>query len=384
MSTVPSPPDTTQTARRRGLRGCVLPATMLVLLLSVLVNLVFVLGYAGVISDPLSDAPNGVEEHLYLGDARARDKIAIVRVSGVISESGIAFPVRQLRAAAADRRVKAVVLRIDSPGGTVSASEELYQCVVNVRDNTGRRFAGTAPKPVSVSMGALAASGGYYIAVAGHPIVAERVTITGSIGVFAALPNVAELAHNTGVKLELVKAGGIKASGSFFHKLTPEERQTWQDTVDNAYDTFLDVISKGRPELSTDALRNTVVLERTVPRRDEKGNPEPGEAQKPTVKYTRIRADGGTFTAPQAYQFKLIDGIEDLPSAVRSAAARNGLPNFKAVIYEKPSGLVEKVTGLPLGRQGNPLNWPDVSGALTPRLWYLSPSADAGLLAPVP
>ena len=358
---------------------------MLVLLLSVLVNLAFVLGYVGVINDPLSDDPNSVEEHFYLGDARAADKIAIVRVSGVISESGIAFPVRQLRAAATDRHVKAVVLRIDSPGGTVSASEELYQCIVNVRDNTGRRFPGTAPKPVSVSMGALAASGGYYIAAAGHPIVAERVTITGSIGVFAALPNVADMAHKNGVKLELVKAGGIKASGSFFHNLSPEERQTWQDTVDNAYDTFLDVIAKGRPDLTPDTLRKTVVLERMVPKRDEKGNPELDAAQKPIeVKYTRIRADGGTFTAPQAQQFKLIDGIEDLPSAVRNAATRNGLSKFKAVTYEKSSGLAEKLTGLPLGNHGSLLHLPDVSGTLTPRLWYLAPTADAGLLTPAP
>jgi protease-4 len=358
---------------------------MLFLLLSLAVNLVFVLGYTGTISDPLSEAPEGVDERFYLGDANARDKIAVVRVSGVITESGIAHPVRQLRAAAADRRVKVVVLRIDSPGGTVSASEELFQCIVNVRDNTGRRFPGTAPKPVSVSMGSLAASGGYYIATAGNPIVAEKVTITGSIGVFAALPNVADWAHTHGVKLELVKAGGIKASGSFFHNLTPEERQTWQDTVDNAYDTFLDVIAKGRPGLTPDALRKDVVLERMVPKRDEKGNPELDKANKPVeVKYTRIRADGGTFTAAQAQQYKLIDGIEDLPAAIRSAATRAGLTNFKAVVYEKPQGLLEQVTGLPLGSRTGVLGLPDVSGALTPRLWYLAPAADAGLLAPTP
>jgi protease-4 len=267
----------------------------------------------------------------------------------------------------------------------VSASEELYQCIVNVRDNTGRRFPGTAPKPVSVSMGSLAASGGYYIAVAGNPIVAERVTITGSIGVFAALPNVAELAHKNGVKLELVKAGAIKASGSFFHDLSPEERQTWQDTVDNAYDAFLDVIAKGRPGLTTEALRKDIVLDRMVAKRDEKGNPELDKANKPVeVKYTRVRADGGTFTAVQAQQFKLIDGIEDLPAAIRSAATRAGLTSFKAVVYEKPQGLLEKVTGLPLGSRAGAPGLPDVSGQLTPRLWYLAPTADAGLLAPAP
>lgn len=358
---------------------------MLLLLMSFAFNLVFLLGYTGAIGDPLSTAPESVDERFFLGDTNARDKIAVVRVSGIITESGIAHPVRQLRAAAADRHVKAVVLRIDSPGGTVSASEELYQCIVNVRDNTGRRFPGTAPKPVSVSMGALAASGGYYIAVAGNPIVAERVTITGSIGVFAALPNVAELAHKNGVKLELVKAGAIKASGSFFHNLSPEERQTWQDTVDNAYDAFLDAIAKGRPGLTPEALRKDTVLERMVAKRNEKGNPELDEAHKPIeVKYTRVRADGGTFTSAQAQQFKLIDGIEDLPAAIRSAATRAGLTSFKAVVYEKPQGLLEQVTGLPLGSRTGALALPDLAGQLTPRLWYLAPAADAGLLAPAP
>jgi protease-4 len=355
------------------------------LLLSLGVNLLFVLGYTGAIRDPLSDEPEGLNERFYLGDSDARDKIAVVRVSGVITESGIAHPVRQLRTAAADRNVKAVVLRVDSPGGTVSASEELYQCIINLRDNTDRRFPSTGAKPVSVSMGALAASGGYYIAVAGNPIVAEKTTITGSIGVFVALPNVADWAHNNGVKLELVKAGGIKASGSFFHTLGPEERQTWQDTVDNAYDEFLAVIAKGRPGLTSDALRKDVVVDRTVPKRDEKGNPELDKAGKPIeVKYTRVRADGGTFTAVQAQQFKLIDGIEDLPAAVRSAAARAGLTKFKAVVYDKPQTLLTKLTGIEVNGRSAVLALPDAPATLTPRLWYLAPTADAGLLTPVP
>lgn len=383
MSAPPPAPTPTPAPRRR-LRGCLLPLAVFLFVASLALNLVFILGYTGAISDPLTEEPDSIQERFYLGDPNARDKIAVVRVSGVISESGIVYPVRQLRAAAADRYVKAVVLRVDSPGGTVTASEELYQCVVNVRDNNGRRFPGSGPKPVSVSMGGLAASGGYYIAVAGNPIVAEKNTITGSIGVFAALPNVADWAKEHGVKLELVKAGSMKASGSFFHALNPDERQTWQDTVDNAYDEFLAVIAKGRPALTPDALRSQVVIDKQVTERDDKGNPKLDKGNPVTVKYTRVRADGGTFTSAQAQQFGLIDGIEDLPAAVRKAADRAGLANFKAVVYEKPQSLVEMLTGVSIKNRTALIDPPDLSTTLTPRLWYLAPTADAGLLAPNP
>jgi protease-4 len=352
---------------------------VLLLIGSLALNFVFTLGYTGAISDPLSSTPDAVNERFYLGDEGARDKIAIVRVDGVISQSGIAFPIQQLKAAAADKRVKAVVLRVDSPGGTVSASEELYQCIVNLRDNTGRRFPGSGPKPVSASMGGLAASGGYYVATAGNPIAAEKVTITGSIGVFAALPNVAGLAERNGVKVELVKAGGIKASGSFFHALAPEERQTWQDTVDHAYDEFLAVIARGRPHLTPDALRSQVVIDKPVPKRDDKGNVVLDKGQPVEVRYTRVRADGGTFTAPQAKQFGLIDDIEDLPAAVRRAADRAGLAKFRAVTYDRTPTLVEQLVGL--NAKGTPAL---LDADLTPRLWYLTPSADVGLLTPKP
>jgi len=382
MSAAP-PPAAPVPAPQARARGCFWPVAVFVLLASVALNVVFLLGYTGAISDPLSSDPDGIEEHFYLGDAKAKAKIAVVRVSGVISEAGIAFPITQLRTAAADPKVKAVVLRVNSPGGTVSASEELYQCVVNLRDNTGRRFPGTGAKPVSVSMGALCASGGYYIAAAGTPIVAEKTTITGSIGVFAALPNVSEWAKTNGVKLELVKAGGIKASGSLFHSLSPDERETWQDVVDNAYDQFLDVIARGRPGLTRETLRAQVVVDRPIPKRDDKGNPVLANGKPVEVRYTRVRADGGTFTPQDALKFQLIDGIEDLPAAVRAAASRNGMSNFRAVVYEKPTSLIERATGLNIEQRGA-FDFSRLPETLSPRLWYLAPYADAGLLAPAP
>lgn len=350
------------------------------LFLSLVANVVLAVFLVREIASPFTN--NALQERTYLGDADARDLIAVVRVEGVIYDSTIGYPIRQMEKAAQDKRVKAVVLRIDSPGGTVTASEELYQNIVNLRDNTGRRFPGTGPKPVAVSMGGLAASGGYYIATAGKPIAAERTTITGSIGVFAALPNVAEFGKEHGIKVELVKAGGIKASGSLFHALSPEERQTWQDTVDNAYDLFLEVIAAGRPGLTKEKLRDEVVVRRQIPKRDEKGNPIRVDGSEVLVPYTRVRADGGTFTTPEAKEFGLIDTTADLPAVIRATASAAGLSSFRAVVYDRTPGWIESLTGLPIGSQSPTPDWLRLSGALTPRLWFLASSSDGGVFHP--
>jgi protease-4 len=346
-----------------------------------LLNVFILLVYFGALADPLDPDPSILDEHHYLGDPDASDKIAIVRITGIISGSTNQLAIRQLEQAARDSHVKAVVLRIDSPGGTVTASEELYRNIVNLRDNTGRRFRGSAAKPVSVSMGGVAASGGYYIAVAGNPISAEPTTITGSIGVFAALPNVAEWTDKHGIKLELVKAGGMKAAGSFFHTLAPDERQTWQDSVDTAYDLFLNVIAANRDGLTVDDLRDKVVIERQVATRDEKGNPILNDLGKEvTARYTRRLADGGTFTAAQAKEHELIDEIQDLPAVVRAAASKHGLASYRAVTYESRKGILERLTGFPLDANQNGPRLDQLGAALSPRLWYLAPSADVALM----
>jgi protease-4 len=305
-------------------------------------------------------------ESKYLGDDRAVDKIAVVRISGVINEATIGWPLKQLEQASTDPAVKAIVVRIDSPGGTIFASDELYQSLVNARDNTGRRWTGSGAKPMVTSMGSLAASGGYYTAVVGTPIFAERTTITGSIGVFAAIPNAAEFGEKHGIRVELIKAGGIKASGSIFTTMSPLERQPWQEMVDAAYDQFLSVIAAERTTLSVAKLKSETVIETAVPKRDAKGNVVEG-----TLKYTRIRADGGTFTAAQAKQFGLVDEIGDLPAAIAKAAERAGRTKYKAIVYEKPKNWSEHFLGLDLGVTEN-----DWRHGLTPKLWYLAPNAE--------
>lgn len=377
-TTPPEPPPSPPAApppRRSRLGGCLL-------VLSLLGN-VILLGTAVTIAIwPLvPDDSDDLEERHFLGNKSATNKIAIVRISGVLVEGNTGFATQQLLTASKDKHVKAVLLRIDSPGGTISASEELHRSIVDLRDNTGRVSGGSGPKPVFASMGGIAASGGYYIAMPAQKIVAEPVTITGSIGVFAALPNVAELAHNNGIRVELIKAGSIKAGGSMFHKLTPDERQPWQDVVDHAYDRFLAVVSEGRPKLTRDVLVNDKIR-REVPKYDEKGNVILGPNGKPEmVPHVRYRADGGTYTAPQAKELGLVDDLSDLPTAVKRAAESVGLTDFRAITYDRPKSVAEQLLGVNLS-QSTPPSTEWMRTAMSPKLWYLTPGYEsAGLLA---
>lgn len=360
---------------RHHLGGCVLA---FLLAASVLLNLVL----CGVVIWPTreDDEREPTEVHLY-GPRTASNKIAVVRAEGALVEGLDAHIIRQIRRAGRDRRVRAVVLRIDSPGGTIGASEDIHRELTRVRSGQHPRFPEVEKKPVVASMGAVAASGGYYIAMPAEKVFAERTTLTGSIGVYAALPNVSKLANDHGVRLELVKAGSIKGSGSPLHELTPEERQPWQDMVDQAYDQFLGVVAAGRPKLTKEQLRTEVVIRKQANLHDDKGNVIKDEAGKPKqVPVERVRADGGTFTAAEAKQFGLIDDIGVLEDAVAAAAGSAGLSEYRVVTYQRPTSLLT----LFLGTKG-PDTGPDLyqlATGLTPRVWYMAPQCElTGILA---
>lgn len=359
-SAVPSPPA----GRSRG--------TGIVLVLSLLANLALAVFLVIALTAPAQPAAAGLVERHYSGDADAADKVAVVRITGVLMDGTIGHALRQIERAAKDPAVKAVVVRINSPGGTITASEDLHRALTELRDNTHPRFAGTGPKPLIASMGDMAASGGYYVAMPARTVLAEPTTITGSIGVFAALPNVSEFARDNGVKLILVKAGDLKAGGSPLQELSPGERQPWQDLVDHAYDRFLTVVSEGRK-----IPRERLVGEKTerfVPKYDDKGNPLKGPDGKPEqVRVARYRADGGIFTPPQAKELGLIDEVATLPTAVRLAAEAAGLSRFRGVIYDRQKSLVEQALGVDLRQPAAPLGMESLAHAVSPRVWYLTP-----------
>jgi protease-4 len=332
-----------------------------------------------------SDDGLPIHEKHYSHSTTARNKIAIVRVEGMLIDEMMDYAHKQIERAAKDPDVKAVVLRINSPGGTVTASDELHRRLIELREGNSPRFKSSA-KPIVVSMSSMAASGGYYIAMPCNHIFAERTTITGSIGVYASLPNISELANKHGVKMQLIKAGDVKGSGSMFHELSPQERQVWQDMVAHSYSLFLKIVEDGRPHLKGELTKNLVMKDKDgnevkdAFQYDDKGNKL---TEKPKVPYKRQLADGGIFTADEALQFKLIDGIGNLDDAVKEAARLASLTgDFRVISYEKPVTLLSLLGG---GMKATtPFDMGQLANAAQPRLWYLSPNCElAGYLATV-
>jgi protease-4 len=234
----------------------------------------------------------------------ARDKIAVVDVEGTISalagsglsrEGDILSKVYvRLERAAADPAVKAVILRLDTPGGEVTASDILYREILKFKERTGR--------PVVALMMSLAASGGYYLAQACDAVLAHPTTITGSIGVISVFPNVERLFEKIGVAMAVVKSGAMKDAGSPFRTMTEEERESFRAINNEYYEAFLDIVVAGRRgALSKEDLRPL--------------------------------ADGRVFTARQALEAKLIDEIGYFDAARRKAEALASIQGAKVVAY---------------------------------------------------
>lgn len=175
-----------------------------------------------------------VEKHPDAFLAFSQPRIGLVHVEGMILDATNTLNwIRRLRE---DPTVKGVLVRIDSPGGVVGPSQELHRGLERLAEQ----------KPVVVSMGAVAASGGYYIAVAGHSIMANPGTLTGSIGVKMELTNLQELMKNLGIRRESIASGAFKTTGSPFQELTSDEREYLESVVMNMHGQFVQAIAQGR------------------------------------------------------------------------------------------------------------------------------------------
>lgn len=161
-------------------------------------------------------------------------RVSVVEMTGVIEDSTDVL--RELYHAARDKEVKAIVLRIDSPGGAVAPSEEVYSAVKRLKSE----------KPIVVSMGSLAASGGLYSAVGASKILCQPGTQTGSIGVVMQIPNFTTIANKVGFDMITVKSGALKDAGNQFRPMTEGERRFLEDTAGKVHDAFIKAVADGR------------------------------------------------------------------------------------------------------------------------------------------
>lgn len=222
------------------------------------------------------------------GPIAGGDKVAVVKLEGVITDPGdFTLALKELE----ERDdVKAIVVRIDSPGGAVGPSQEIHSEITRVRET----------KTVVASMGTIAASGGFYAAVAADKIIANPGTITGSIGVLIEFINAEELLSKIGLKGYVVKSGKFKDVGSPLRKMEKEEEALMQAVIDDVNGQFIKAVAEGRKLKVEDVARI---------------------------------ADGRIFTGAQALEMKLIDGLGGLTEAIDLGAELAGIEGKPEVIY---------------------------------------------------
>lgn len=278
----------------------------------------------GCITINLLPMPGPLQEKVLSGTGSA--KVLVVELSGMISSAdarglvnrpSLVAHIREvLTIAEEDQRVKALVLRINSPGGTVTASDILYHEI--------RAFKEKRKIPVIVSIMDMGTSGGYYIAAAGDKIVAHPSSVTGSLGVIMLTVNASGLLEKIGVQATAVASGPKKDMGSPLRPMTPEERAIFQGVIDEFYTQFLRVIEHGRPNL--------------------------------TAAQVRELADGRIYSGEQARKLGLIDQVGYLDDAIALAKKEAGVGEARVVTYHRPGEYRQNIYSSFLGGAGP---WPE-------------------------
>lgn len=245
--------------------------------------------------------------------------IAVLPVEGILdsgeSETTLMMEVtgartvsQLLRKSARDPRIKALVVYVDSPGGSAAAAQEIFHAILRFKERTGR--------PVIAAMGDVAASGGFYVACAADKVYALPSTLTGSIGVIWQSVNVERLLANLGIKPETLKAGQFKDTGSFFRSMTPQERELLQQMLKDVHEQFIADVARGR---------------------------------KLPVEKVRTIADGRILTGRQAKALGLVDELGSLEDALRDARRQVNLPETAPIwVLERKRGLIDVLLGTKL------------------------------------
>lgn len=234
-------------------------------------------------------------------DLDTRDKVAVLRIEDTILDSSEYLEI--LRTIKKDDEIKALVVRINSPGGAVAPSQELYHELESLK----------SVKPVIASMGTVAASGGYYIACAAEKIYANPGTITGSIGVIAQFVNYRELMDWAKLDMEVIKSGDYKDIGSPLREMTEEEKQSLQQLIDTVHSQFSDTVRKTR-NLDNETM-------------------------------DRIN-DGRILSGEQAKELKLVDELGSLSDAIATASEMGGIKGEPGIVkYPKEKSVLQQILG---------------------------------------
>lgn len=238
---------------------------------------------------------------IMFGDLTTYEKIALVKIEGPIFRSK--YIVDEIKEYVKSKTIKAIVIRVDSPGGGVVSSQEIYEAV--------KRAA--SKKIVVVSMGASATSGGYYLSTPANRIVANPGTLTGSIGVIMEVPNIKGLMDKIGIKSEVIKSGKYKDIASVFRDMGSEERNILQNLMNDVHEQFIQAVAEGR---------------------------------KIPIEDVRKIADGRVFSGRQALKIGLVDELGDLEQAIEVAAKMAGIKGEPKVVTKKErSPFIELLQG---------------------------------------
>lgn len=316
-----------QQASSGGWRGWAL----LLVLIALGVSLLFNLGLLGAFLE-YAGTTDGPTEKLHSGSLTESNKIAIIEVSGTIMPPFTERILKQIAKAKDDDHVKGVLLVIDSPGGLVADSHQIYHEL--------EKLTGEKKKPLFVQMKRLAASGGYYIAMGGGPeakIYAEETTWTGSIGVIMPRYNVAELADKVGVKSEPLTTGEFKDTLNPFKPMSERDKELWMNILNQSYDKFTSIIAKNREK-------------------------------KLDLEHVKKLATGQIFTAQDAKDNGLIDEIGYEEDSLAALKTHLGLTSVRVVKYQQPPSVIDVLLGSSARTKSSPLE--QLLESSVPRAYY--------------
>jgi protease-4 len=285
-------------------------------------------------------AAEGPSEKFHSGDRLSSDKLAIIRVSGTIMPPFTSRVLKMIEKARDDDEIKGVLLAVNSPGGLVTDSHQIYHQLKKLSEK----------KPVYVSMGSMAASGGVYVSMgAGEQakIFAEPTTWTGSIGVIIPHYEIAGLAEKIGVRSVPLKTGEFKDALSPFRDLSEREKALWENIMNQSFEQFLEVIDDNRSNLNLDQVR--------------------------------ALATGQIYTAKDAKANGLIDEIGFEEDALEALKAKTGLSEARIVTYEHPPALLDALLGSSKAPAPLP-SWQTLLEATVPRAMYLCSTGPLGVI----